>query len=393
MFLLTGALICILEIVCVGEVCAADEDHSFGPAWMWTFVAALFLAAACLTRLHLLVLLVPLFVLLMVMPRGSVLLPLFLSLIVLGAVTPWFIHVTKVSGNPLGSNFGLFLYGEGDYAGNQIFCTTSIPSYEHLFKNVGAKEFSGFRWHLDHAWPLLGSNLIILFFGASILHQFKRRRTQLFHWFVFGSAFVIIAANNVGVANPDAVDPWNTLILLFPCMVVIGSAFFFILLDRLNIQIGLLRNIVVTVAAGIVLAPMIFTLSSPKGAVYAFPPYMPPLIKIFGQFSAPGEWVTSDMPWATAWYADRPSLWLPDSVTDFEKLNDNVCPTGILMLTPISWAQPVSTFKSGEYKDWLPFVTGASLPANFPLTATYSTQAGGPDYTVWSDRARWAGPQ
>jgi hypothetical protein len=358
---------------------------------VWAFFVALLLSVACLTRLHLVVLLIPLFVLFMAMPRGSVLISLAVSLFVMAAVAPWFYHVYKVSGNPLGSNFALVLFGEGDYTGNQIYCTTSIPSYEHIFKNVSSKECDGFRWHMDHGWALLGSNLIILFFATSILHQFKRRRTQLFHWLLFGSAVLIIMANNVGVAKPDPVDPWNTLVLLFPCMLVIGSAFFFILLDRLNLQIRLLHTMIVTATITIILVPMLLTLTSGKPALYSFPPYMPPLIKIFGQFSDPGEWVTTDMPWASAWYADRPSLWLPDSMTDFENFQTNICPTGMLLLTPVSWAQPVSTFTHGEYRDWSPLITGQPLPSGFPLTSTYATQPGGPDYSVWSDRPRWSG--
>ena len=102
-------------------------------------------------------------------------------------------HLYAVSGNPLGSNSMLVMYGEGDYKGNQIYCTTSIPSYEQLFGQASKKETPGFRWTLEHAWELLGANPLILFFGASILHQFKRRRTQMFHWLLFGCAFVLIA--------------------------------------------------------------------------------------------------------------------------------------------------------------------------------------------------------
>jgi len=390
MFLVTATLMCALEICCVGEACFENEDRSFTPAWLWGFATALLLAAACLTRLHLLVLLIPLFVLLMVMPRGNLLLFAALALVVIGLVAPWFLHVNAVSGNPLGSNVPLLLYGEGDYAGNQIYCTTSIPHYERLFRAAGKKETSGFRWHFEHAWDLLGSNPFILLFGASILHQFKRRRTRLFHWLLFGCALVLIAANNLGSASPDALGPWNTLVVLLPCMVVIGCAFFFILLDRLNLQMKLVRNMVVTIALALTGMPLTLTLTTTSPSAFSFPPYWPPLINIFGQFAQPDEWVTTDMPWATAWYADRASLWLPDSISDFENFHDNVCPTGILLLTPVTWASPISTVtSSGEYKDWFPFVAGLPTPANFPLSVHTATAPPIPSYSLWSDRPRW----
>ena len=389
MFLVTAMLMCALEIVCVGEACFQNEDRSFAPAGFWTFAVALLLAAACLTRLHLLVLLIPLFVLLIAMPRANWLLVAVLALVVIGLVTPWFLRVNAISGNPLGSNSPLLLYGQGDYSGNQLYCTTSIPSYEKLFGNVSKKESVGFRWHFEHAWNLLGSNPMILFFGASILHQFKRRRTQLFHWLLFGSVLVLVAANNLGSATPDALGPWNTVVVLFPCMLVIGGAFFFILLDRLNLQMRLLHNLIVTTTLVLTVMPLMLTLTTGSNVIYSFPPYMPPVIKSIGQYAQPDEWVTSDMPWATAWYADRASLWLPDSISDFVKLHDDVCPTGILLLTPVSWSEPVSTFTSGEYKDWLPFVAELPAPSNFPLSAHTTTPPGGPDYRIWSDRPRW----
>jgi hypothetical protein len=395
MFLITAALMCALEIYCVGEACFESEDRSFAPAWFWAIAAALLLAAACLTRLHLLVLLVPLFVLLKVMPRANFFLCAVIALVVIGLVTPWFLHLNAVSGNPLGSNFTLLLSGEGDYSGNQIYCTTSIPSYEQIFKNVGKKELSGFRWHFEHAWTLLGSNPFILFFGVSILHQFKRLRTRLFHWFLFGSALVLIPANNLGSAVPDAIGPWNVVVVLFPCMLVFGCAFFFVLLDRLNTRLRLLDNLIIITALALTAAPLALTLTASSNLLFNFPPYLPPTIKDMGQLAQPDEWITTDMPWATAWYADRASLWLPDSISDFENFHNNVCPTGVLLFTPVSWSEPISTFTTGEYKDWSAFVPTSpdlAAPLNFPLTAHW-TIPGGADYILWSDRPRWGGEE
>jgi 4-amino-4-deoxy-L-arabinose transferase-like glycosyltransferase len=396
MFLVTAMLMCTMEIFCVGEACFASEDKSFAPAWIWGFAVALLLAAACLTRLHLLILLVPLFVALLLMPRASLFLVVAIGLIVAGIVAPWFIHMNAISGNPLGSNLPQVLYGEGSFTGNQIYCQTSIPSNELLFRDAISKEFSGFRWHFENAWNLLGASPMILLFAVSIFHQFKRRRTRLFQWLIFQCVIAIILANNLGAAKPETLGPWNTVVILVPCMLVYGTAYFFILLDRLNLQMQLLSSMIVVSTVAVTVAPLLMTLTTPNNFYYAFPPYMPPAIKSLSQFAQPDEWVTSDMPWATAWYADRASLWLPDSITDFENLHDNVCPTGIMLLTPITWTEPLSNFTSGEYKDWLPLVVqppqgqqGLPLPTGFPLTSHSVTAPGGPDYSIWSDRLRW----
>jgi len=389
MFFVTAMLLCILEIFRIGENCFESEDQSFTPAWYWTVAAGLFLAAACLTRLHLLILLVPLFIFLILMPRSNFFTFVVIAVIVVAFVTPWFIHVNNVCGNPLGSNTPLLLYGTDDYQGNEIYCTMTIPSYERLFKDASKKEYNGFRWHFEHAWNMLGANPLVLLFGASILHQFKRRRTRLFHWLIVASVLALIAANNLGDAQPDTFGPWNNIILLFPGMLVIGGAFFFILLDRLNLQLWLLNNLIVTATLILTVLPLVLTLTSSNLFFYNFPPYMPPVIKSFAQFAHPDEWVTTDMPWATAWYGDRASLWLPDSLNDFENLNDNVCPTGLLFLTPATWDEPISKITKGEYKDWYPVIVEPTTPLNFPLTLHTQTGPGGPDYSLWSDRARW----
>ncbi len=388
MFLVTAVLFCAVEIVRVGEACFESEAHSFAPAWLWAVALGLLLAVACLTRLNVLVLLVPLFILLLTMQRASWGPPLVIALVVIGLVTPWFVHLNNVCGNPLGSNLTLVLLTQVGYQGNQIFCTTSIPSYEHFFRSALIKEYLGFLWQFEHAWNLLGANPLIIFFGASLLHVFKRRRTRAFHWLLVGSLFLLVAANNLGMPTPESIDPWNIMIVLLPGMLVIGSAFYFILLDRMNIQIRLLTTLIVTSTLLLTAMPLAITLSAGNPALTNYPPYSPLLIKVLSQYSQPDEWVTTDMPWATAWYGDRPSLWLPDSISDFENLHDNVCPTGMLIFTPISWSKPFDTFKTGEFKDWLSFATELPTPADFPLpehlpsSQTYS-------YSVWSDRPRW----
>lgn len=394
MFLVTAILLCLVEIMRVSEASHDNDEISFAPAWIWAVIVAGLLGVACLTRLNMLVFLVPMIVFLAVMPKpGYAMMPVIL-IIVAGIVAPWFFHLEKVSGNPLGSNTSLMLYGQGEYKGNQIYCTTSIPNYERLFKDATHKETSGFRYHFEHAWTLMGSNPLIILFVASLLHQFKRRRTRVFHWLLVGCAFALVAMNNLGVPDPQPLDPWNIMIVLLPCMLVIGGAFFFILLDRLNLQLWLLNNLIVTITLVITALPLtlLLTLGNENPYPYNFPPYWPPAVKSLAQTATPDEWVTTDMPWATAWYADRASLWLPDSINDFENLHDNVCPTGALIFTRLTWDEPVNTYTTGEYKDWLTFVIGVTPPSHFPLTQHMMTPPGGPDMSIWSDRPRWMGP-
>jgi len=397
MFLTTGAFYCLERIVSIGDECLEREERSFLPAWIWALVMLILLAAIYLTRLQLLVLVVPVAAVLLLMPNSSVLMAIFIAVASFAAVTPWFLHLNAISGSYVGSNGVLMLHGTEGYEGNQIYCTTAIPSYEQLFRDGARKEYNGFRWNFQHAWSLLGTNPMVLLFGASILHQFKRRRTRIFHWLLFGSIIAILLVNNLGEDKPEDLSAWNSMVILLPSMIVVGSAFFFILLDRLQLQLWLLNNLVVILMLLLTAMPLSLFLLSPGRLPFSWPPYWPYTIKLIGQLSQPDEWVTSDMPWATAWYGDRASLWLPDSVTDFENFHDNVCPTGILLFTPVTWEAPVSNLTTGEYKDWftlmtvggIPINSPTPLPQNFPLTEHFVMPGKVPGYTMWSDRPRW----
>jgi hypothetical protein len=318
-----------------------------------------------------------------------VLLACFVGVLTFAAVTPWYLHLNAICGSFLGSNAPLMLRGTDGYEGNQIYCTTAIPDYEQLFRYAAHKEYTGFCWNFVHAWSLLGSNPMVLLFGASVLHPFKRRRTRYFHWLIYGTVIAILLANNLGESEPEIISPWNSLAILIPCMVVVGSAFFFIMLDRLGLQLWLLNNLVVILVLLLTAMPLILTLISPGKYPFSWPPYWPISIKMISQLAQPDEWVTSDMPWATAWYGDRASLWLPDSVSDFENYHDNVCPTGILIFTPVTWDGPMSQALSGEYKEWFPIMTGVGTTPNFPLTEHLVMPGKVPGYTLWSDRPRW----
>jgi hypothetical protein len=409
MFLVTAALVCACEVHAVSEKMSGDEESSMAPAWPWALLLGLLLAAACLTRLHLLVLLVPLLLFFIALPRAHPALFACVAVLVLAPATLWFWHTYRVCGNPVGSNLPLLLYGgEASYKDNEIYCTTAFPSYDQLFQDAAKKEYLGFLWHFQRGWDLLGSSPMVVLAIASFLHPFKRLRVRAFQWLVAGCALILIAANNLGSAQPEPVGAWNVVIVLLPALLVIGSAFFFVLLDRLNLQVPLLGTVIVIVTLALSGLAIPSTLVSRKFYLYNFPPYLPPFVNMIGKFAEPDEWVTTDMPWATAWYADRTSLWLPDSIKEFENFHDNVCPTGILLLTPVTLDQSMAELRSGEYKDWYPLVFLNStppqfpdsaytlafqniLPPQFPLTEHAVFQPAGPGsgYCMWSNRQRW----
>jgi len=118
--------------------------------------------------------------------------------------------------------------------------------------------------------------------------------------------------------------------------------------------------------------PMINTvfLSRRKPSIQ-WPPYVPPYIAVLNAWMRPEEVIASDMPWAIAWYADRRSVWVPDTVKAFTELSDYRVlggPINGLYLTPISGAQnTLRDIVKGEYQDWAPVIQRTVNVDKFPL--------------------------
>jgi hypothetical protein len=388
MLLITLLFYCAVEMYRISEVRFDEDIPSLGPVWLLIPALAVLIGVIGLTCLPLLVLLLPFVVFIMLMRKTNWAFP-FLVVGIAGLMAaPWFYHWYRVIGNPLGSNMSLGLLGQGDYTGNEVYLRTNIPTYDQLFNNEGAKEYAGFLWHFQRGWDLLGSNPMVLLFAVSILHEFRRRRVQALRWLVVACAFALIAINNLAYDQPAPISAWNTVAVLFPVIVIIGSAFFFVMLDRMETQLPLFTSVIVITTLVLTVAPMLLVFTATNFSYYNYPPYIPPYISYVTRVSPLDQWVTSDIPWATAWYGDRPSLWLPDTVTDFDHFNDDVCPSSLMLLTPETTGKPMLNLTSGEQKEWLPFLLGTGMPDTFPLKGYTKLPAGGPEYVILTSHLR-----
>jgi hypothetical protein len=165
----------------------------------------------------------------------------------------------------------------------------------------------------------------------------------------------------------------NQLHLLFvPIMICYGFAFLLVQWNRLDVKFVLGRAAFITGLFLLSVYPMVYTmiLASRKPTIM-WPPYLPPYIAVLRSWMQPNEITASDMPWAIAWYADRRSVWLPDTVKNFSDLSDYKRlggPISALYLTPISgsgnkWGDIVR----GDYKDWGGIIQRTASLDKFPL--------------------------
>ncbi len=166
----------------------------------------------------------------------------------------------------------------------------------------------------------------------------------------------------------------NQLHLLFvPIMTCYGLAYLLVQWNRLEIEMRVARIAFLTLLFVICAWPMVFSFppfAGPKSGV-RWPPYVPPYISVLNDWMRPEEIIASDMPWAISWYADRRSLWLPDTVKAFTEFHDYGifgAPVNGLYLTPISGSQnALGDILKGEYRDWAAVILRSLDITKFPL--------------------------
>jgi hypothetical protein len=100
------------------------------------------------------------------------------------------------------------------------------------------------------------------------------------------------------------------------------------------------------------------------------------------------------MPWAVAWYADRKSLLIPPSMTEFLTFYDWTEFNGNLVglyLTPITGNKAlVSEILKGEDKDWAPLVTrNVRFTKDFPFHAATAMPVDG-ECVFYCESDRWS---
>ncbi len=165
-------------------------------------------------------------------------------------------------------------------------------------------------------------------------------------------------------------------------------AFLFILWNRLDFGSQFLRNLFVSAILFVCAIPMLLSLFAGQKNRINWPPY----IGIMRDWFKEDEMICLDMPWAIAWYAQRLSLLLPDSVRTFLRMHDygeTLQPIRGLYLTPITGDQPLfSGIYEGAYKEWATLITRPPQVRGFPLPAFASLPIDG-QCIIFSDRPCW----
>ena len=303
-------------------------------------------------------------------------------LVFLAVIAPWIARNILVSGGPLGLAPYVALNGEDPVLDN-TFERMLAPTIEFgtMLHTIRLKAQANVSALYNEHLRTLGEGLLGGLFLATFFYSFAREHARRFRWCALPALLGLVALAAV-FGRPTA----QLLHIFVPVATIYGTAFFFILFDRLQLRLPIQRFLVSGAFIVLTALPLVLTLL-PPGASRPYPPYQPYYVAHVTGLLNDDEMICTDMPWATAWYGDRSSLLLPDSIDNFYEINDYTKRVSGLYFTTLTRDREyVKTLLTGNLRSWFPLQTG-QIPGDFPL------QQGFPlnnlDQIFLTDRARW----
>lgn len=309
--------------------------------------------------------------------------PVLFCAVVLIGLAPWMVRNQKLSGTPFGLAPRTALYDSRLYAEDHIDRTLKpVLTFGSVLQSLRAKGMENLDKYYGHQFFSFGEGLLFPFFIAAFFFRFLRRDIQLFRWCIgLSMVCMLLTASIFG----DSV--YRVMNIFWPLVIIYGFAFFFLLLDRLQFHLKMLRVVVIVLLMLFSAIPMIFALLPPRVGV-PYPPYFPPFIVSVSRMLEPTEVLMTDMPWATAWYGHRASIYLTSSLDGFFEINDYQQRISAIYFTTLTRDKAwIRDLKTGPYKTWQPILEGR-VPKDFPLLHGFPMN--NLDQLFLADRARWA---
>lgn len=208
----------------------------------------------------------------------------------------------------------------------------------------------------------------VLFFIA-LLHRFRRADVNRFRWAVaimWGCS--ILGMSLLGL--PDGPQDDRQLhAIMVPSLTVLGLAGLAVLWARFNPGHGGVwtRHGFAILAIGIGGWPMIMGLTSDlrlglfmKNQLMQAD-YRAASLARLTEMVEDDETLVSDAPWAVAWYADRPTIWLPKTREQFDVLRDLAKKqkhpvAGVVITSLCMKGETLATQFTGPYAEWVDLI-------------------------------------
>ncbi len=300
-------------------------------------------------------------------------------------ISPWLYRNVKVSGNPLGMAAHSSLAETQKYPDNQ-YARQYHPDFsaKQFVSELKKKWVTTYSQEHHSVIPGLGGGILMSMFLVTFFYHFVRPQVNYLRWGVGVSLLLTVV-----IAGFFADSSVRMVNVFWPFVILFGLAFFYILIDRLDLGVRLYSLALKCLIVVLAIIPLGLTLMPPH-ANHPYPPYYAPFISKVTSWLNPREVMVTDMPWATAWYGNRVSILLPQTMDDFYEINDYKQYISGLYVTTITRNKPFVKMVDGPEKSWASLVLSGQTPADFPLKVM--TPMNRMDQLFFSDRNRWATP-
>ena len=302
--------------------------------YLVTAAAAVGLAACALTATRYMFLVVPAAAFLVITLRRHawVHVPILLAVAALG-VLPWALRNARLSGSPWAPMEWTASYQLSEESKNRALSQmratlASSHEIEHAFSpealeitllgKEGARALArNLRLSLGDLVRYGAQSILIVLCVAGALVRAEKRHTEWLRIMLYGAIFIELIYG--AVARPD-----SFLLLPFvPFMLVVGTFTMLELIQRLGYSQPLSRFALIAVGVVMALLQMLIATNPAEAFTQTDTDRYSTcwaLDNVLREAPGPDAVVLSNVPWHTAWYLDRPSIWLPPSYDDLMRL-------------------------------------------------------------------------
>jgi hypothetical protein len=306
---------------------------------------------------------------------------LFLLALVI-VLVPWMARNQDVTGSPLGLAGYATISESALYPGDTLQRSDSPDlREEYVVGAVKLKIIQRLQSLIRTNIRALGEGIVLCFFLVAMFYRLEDEFANRLKWSVFVAVALLIVSVCLGSAS-------QLLSAALPLVVIVGSGYFFEVLDRMPFADEGWKKLVTVVFVLVAGAPTALTLMA-RQPERPYPPYAPPYINYVGGLVEEGETLCTDIPWATAWYGRCASLLLPQDTKALEELDRNCLRIGGVYLTQATGDKRyTSDLETGREKAWLALLRHL-VPESFRWKHGSAIPPGSREQIFLTDRPRW----
>lgn len=275
---------------------------------------------------------------------------------------PWMIRNYLLTGHPV---FGLSQY--------ETAMQTSLNPGFSMYRTLPLKDPAGLGFYFLHPFqgvrkligislilyrqiPILAGIILTPFFLVSIFYTFKKSITPIrrtLYGMIFISIFICC------MTRGDA----SIFISYIPIIILLAAVFIWHLFERIPVH-PFYQKALIGLLIFVIAYPILMTLALGKApARSTLPDTMIELQKAVPT----NDPIVSDVPWAIAWYANRTAVWIPQTETDYQRIEDKKAKLNVICLTQSLGNYPVDE----GVENWKQVYYSGSLPRGFQLVRVF----------------------